>query len=111
MDQIHDVHVGTKHTKYPSFLRNFMGFILLQLGNIISLFSSMFLCGPKRQFKNMFDKKRKVVTIVYLSTLLLSIIICFIPFDKTAKLLVLGKSNHFHLIIQFWCMGIESICY
>ena len=49
----------------------------------------MFLCGPKRQFKKMFDKKRKVVTIVYLSTLCLSIIICFITFNKSIKLAVL----------------------
>mmetsp|Transcript_286 Transcript_286/g.407 ORF Transcript_286/g.407 Transcript_286/m.407 type:complete len:89 (+) Transcript_286:111-377(+) len=49
----------------------------------------MFLCGPKKQFKNMFDKKRKVVTIVYLSTLFTSIVICFITFNQDIKLAVL----------------------
>mmetsp|Transcript_8519 Transcript_8519/g.10774 ORF Transcript_8519/g.10774 Transcript_8519/m.10774 type:complete len:188 (+) Transcript_8519:157-720(+) len=63
--------------------------VLYTFGNIVSLCSSMFLCGPKRQFKRMFDDTRKIITIVYLSTLLLSIIICFIPFNSTAKLAIL----------------------
>ena len=37
----------------------------------------------------MFDKKRKVVTIVFLSTLLASIVICFIPINKDVKLAIL----------------------
>ncbi len=63
--------------------------IIYTLGNIMSLLSSMFLCGPKRQVQRMFDDKRKITTIVYLSTLAASIIICLIPFDATAKLIIL----------------------
>lgn len=36
-------------------------------GHILQLLASTFLCGPKRQFKNMFDDKRRVTSIVYLS--------------------------------------------
>ena len=50
-----------------------------------------------KRLKNMFDEKRKMVTIVYLSTLLLSIVVCFIPFNKDAKLIVLVLL----LIVQF----------
>lgn len=63
--------------------------VIYTLGNIISLFSSMFLCGPKGQLKRMFDDTRKMTTTIYLSTLGLSIIVCFIPFDATAKLIIL----------------------
>lgn len=57
----------------------------------------MFLCGPKRQFKKMFDDTRRTVTIVYLSTLILSIVLCLIKFEKDAKLGILIVL----LIIQF----------
>jgi len=36
-------------------------------GHILQLLASTFLCGPKRQFKNMFDEKRRITSIVYLS--------------------------------------------
>lgn len=77
------------------------------IGNIISLFSSMFLCGPKKQFKNMFDKKRKIATIVYLSTLATSIIICFIPFNQQSKLGILVIL----LIVQFLASIWYSLSY
>ena len=47
------------------------------------------LLSSSSSHRNMFDKKRKVTTIVYLSTLLLSIIVCFIPFDSSVKLSIL----------------------
>ena len=41
--------------------------VLYTLGIIVSLSSSMFLWGPKRQCKAMFDKKRRWTTIIFLS--------------------------------------------
>jgi len=58
----------------------------------------MFFCGPKRQFKNMFDEKRKIVTVIYLSTLFLSITVAFIKFDGSMKLSILILL----LIVQFF---------
>lgn len=81
--------------------------VVYTLGNIISLFSSMFLCGPKAQLKNMFDKKRKTVTIVYLSALLLSIIVCFIRMDSSLKLTILLLL----LITQFFASIWYSLSY
>jgi len=63
--------------------------VVYTVGNVISIISSLFLCGPKRQFKRMFDDKRKITTTVYLSTLLLALIVCFIPFNSDAKLAIL----------------------
>mmetsp|Transcript_4871 Transcript_4871/g.7213 ORF Transcript_4871/g.7213 Transcript_4871/m.7213 type:complete len:239 (-) Transcript_4871:61-777(-) len=59
------------------------------LGNILSLLSSVFLCGPKRQFKNMFDQKRRTTSMLYLSTLFLTIVVACLPFDSTIKLSIL----------------------
>ena len=36
-------------------------------GHILQLLASTFLCGPKRQFKSMFDDKRRTTSITYLS--------------------------------------------
>lgn len=76
--------------------------IIYTLGNVISLCSSMFLCGPKRQFKRMFDDKRKITTIVYLSTLILAIIVCFIPFNNTVKLSILVILLVAQFLSSFW---------
>jgi hypothetical protein len=43
--------------------------ILYSLGNMIALFSTAFLVGPKRQCANMFHKKRVIATAVYLIAL------------------------------------------
>jgi hypothetical protein len=58
-------------------------------GNLLSLLSSTFLSGPKRQFKNMFDEKRRTTSIVYLSTLGTSVVVCFIPLPAVVKMIVL----------------------
>jgi len=58
-------------------------------GNLLSLLSSTFLSGPQRQFKNMFDEKRRTTSIIYLSTLSTSILVCFIPLPAAAKMGVL----------------------
>ena len=47
--------------------------VLYTLGIVISLASSMFLWGPKRQCKAMFDKTRLVTTIVFLTCMALII--------------------------------------
>ena len=58
-------------------------------GNLLSLLSSTFLSGPSRQFKSMFDEKRRTTSIVYLSTLSTSIVVCFIPLPALVKMGVL----------------------
>mmetsp|Transcript_5108 Transcript_5108/g.14845 ORF Transcript_5108/g.14845 Transcript_5108/m.14845 type:complete len:247 (+) Transcript_5108:211-951(+) len=59
------------------------------IGNALAMSASGFLCGPKRQFKNMFDNKRRTVTIVYLSCLASTLIVVFIPIYSGLKLLTL----------------------
>ncbi len=49
--------------------------VLYSFGNLVSLAATMFLMGPVKQFKNMFDEKRRVATIVYLSALVATLVI------------------------------------
>merc|ERR1711907_259990 len=51
--------------------------ILYTLGNIIALSGSLFLFGPMKQIKTMFLPKRRVATIVMLSTIVLTMVIAF----------------------------------
>eukprot|EP01082_Thalassiosira_pseudonana_P014827 g13350.t1 g13350 contig8:463029-464073(-) len=62
---------------------------LYSSGNIMSLMSSMFLSGPQKQFKYMFDDKRKMTSMVYLISLGTSIAVCFIPFKTGPKIGIL----------------------
>ena len=59
------------------------------VGNILAMSASGFLCGPKKQFRNMFDDTRKTVSIVYLSCLGSTLAIVFIPLYWAAKLSIL----------------------
>jgi len=59
------------------------------VGNILALAASWFLCGPKRQFRNMFDEKRRITSIVYLSCLGGTLAVVFIPLQWAIKLAVL----------------------
>jgi len=78
------------------------------IGNILALSSSMFLVGPKRQFKNMFDDKRKWTTITYLTCLVLTLIICFVPgMDDLTRLLILVLL----LFVQFFASLWYSLSY
>lgn len=76
--------------------------ILYTFGNCISLLSSMFLCGPKRQFQRMFDDTRKITTIIYLSSLLASIIVCFLPLPSNLKLIILVLLLLTQLLASIW---------
>jgi hypothetical protein len=44
------------------------------LGNVLSVLSSLFLVGPRRFFNTMFGEDRRAASIVYLTTLLLTLV-------------------------------------
>jgi len=58
-------------------------------GNLLAMCASGFLCGPKRQFRNMFDEKRRTVSIVYLSCLCSTLVVVFIPLYWALKLAII----------------------
>lgn len=55
-------------------------------GNVLALGASWFLCGPKRQFKNMFDETRRLTATTYLSCLGGTLVVVFIPMPWSLKL-------------------------
>jgi len=59
------------------------------IGNMLATSASGFLCGPKRQFRNMFDDKRKMVSTVYLSCLATTLVVTFLPLQWALKLALL----------------------
>mmetsp|Transcript_27126 Transcript_27126/g.39725 ORF Transcript_27126/g.39725 Transcript_27126/m.39725 type:complete len:189 (-) Transcript_27126:230-796(-) len=59
------------------------------IGNILALMASVFLCGPKRQLKNMMDDKRKFSALLYVSCLVGTMIFVFLPLEHLLKLSVL----------------------
>jgi Got1/Sft2-like family len=58
-------------------------------GNILSQCASWFLCGPKRQFRNMFDERRKLTATVYLSCMVATLVVVFLPLPWASKLATL----------------------
>lgn len=58
-------------------------------GNILSLMSSCFLCGPRKQFKNLFDEKRRQTSILYLSCLASTLVVVFLPLQWALQLFIL----------------------
>mmetsp|Transcript_34916 Transcript_34916/g.31442 ORF Transcript_34916/g.31442 Transcript_34916/m.31442 type:complete len:162 (-) Transcript_34916:25-510(-) len=62
--------------------------ITFTLGNIVSLAGTLFLVGPKKQFKNMGKPTRLVTTIVYISSMV-AILVCVLFLDVPPIVLLL----------------------
>ena len=71
--------------------------ILFTLGNICSLLSSLFLVGPCRQLKRMFEKTRIIATILVLFFIVFTLIYA----------LVIYKDEVFHKIILWIIIGLQ----
>ena len=63
----------------PSFiLRPVKLATILTLGNLLSLGSMMFLMGPMKQCQSMMDEKRRIATLVYIGSLIMTIVTAFV---------------------------------
>lgn len=51
--------------------------VLYSIGSILSLASTMFLMGPKKQCQNMFDSGRWIATVVYLGAIAATLAVAF----------------------------------
>lgn len=70
------------------------------LGNIISLSGSCFLMGPTKQAKRMFHKTRRVATLAYVVSLVVTLVVAFLDYwDGKALVLVLL------MIVQYFAIG------
>ena len=71
-------------------------------GNILSLMSSCFLCGPRKQFKNLFDEKRRQTSIIYLSCLGSTLVVVFLPLNWVLQLILLLCLLITQCLSSFW---------
>mmetsp|Transcript_12536 Transcript_12536/g.34785 ORF Transcript_12536/g.34785 Transcript_12536/m.34785 type:complete len:206 (-) Transcript_12536:46-663(-) len=71
-------------------------------GHILQLLSSMFLCGPQRQFRLMFDAKRYFTSMTYLGCLCATLVLLFIPMPHSLKLLLLVLLTLCQFIASCW---------
>ena len=81
--------------------------LMYTIGNLVSLSASMFLAGPKRQGSKMFGKTRRWTSIVYLTSMVATIAVCFIPMAtgvRVSLLLVL-------VVVQFCAMVWYTLSY
>ena len=62
-------------------------------GNLLAMGSTIFLMGPWRQIKNMFDPSRLIATLVYLGLLVCTLVVAF-AFPNIILLIVL-------IVLQF----------
>lgn len=76
------------------------------LGNLLSIFSTCFFIGFKRQWKNMINKKRRYTSLVFISSIFLTLIIAFFIEHKIKRVLML-----FLIIIQYCAFFWYSLSY
>ena len=76
------------------------------VGNIIALTGSCFLRGPHRQWHAMMQDTRKVATMAYIGSLVLTLIVAFVPpfFGQALMLLIL-------LVIQYAAIAWYCLSY
>jgi len=64
--------------------------VFYSIGNLISLFGTAFLVGPVRQFKNMKDPARLITTIIFMVSLVGTLVVAFtVQNDHLQRLLIL----------------------
>lgn len=60
------------------FFMNLVAFgVLYSIGDIAMIMSTMFLVGPMRQIKNMFDAKRVIATSIFIISIILTLCAAF----------------------------------
>lgn len=75
----------------------------LTLGNMLSIGSMMFLVGPTKQCQTMFDEKRRLSTIAYVTSLFLTLFVAFAIRSMILALLC--------IICQYVALGWYSLSY
>ncbi|GAB5359939.1 hypothetical protein AAMO2058_000585200 [Amorphochlora amoebiformis] len=68
------------------------------LGNLLSLSSTMFLTGPISQFKRMFHTDRAIASIIYLCSMLLTLVVAL----RTGKMILVFPLIFIQWLALFW---------
>ena len=70
---------------FAAFLSTRKFAILYSLGNITSMGSTLFLFGPASQCKRMFKRGRLIATLLYLLSLIGTLVFCLFFYDREKK--------------------------
>jgi hypothetical protein len=102
---------------FIGFLATFLLFVsivafatLYTIGNLLSLSSTLFLMGPLRQIKSMFDPTRLFATIVFIAAMAMTLFCAFWFTGKNQHGIQVGLVILF-LIIQFLALIWYSLSY
>ena len=64
--------------------------IVFTSGSICSTMATFFLCGPKQQWKNMMKPYRAVISLVYLSSIIATVVIGIVLSDSSIVVFILA---------------------
>ena len=67
--------------------------LVFTTGSICSTMATFFLCGPKKQWKNMMKPYRAVVSLVFLGTIVATVVFGFILSDSTLVVAILAAAQ------------------
>jgi len=88
------------------FFGNIIAFaVLYSIGNLVTVGGTLFLTGPQKQLKSMFDKTRIIATVVWIIALILTLVIAFTVGKKVPFLIII------FVIIQALAFAWYSISY
>ena len=76
---------------------------LYTCGNLISIFGTFFLVGPKRQFKNMTNPYRRKASMIFLSSIVLTFISLYILHSKilTVLFVIIQFGSYIYYIMSY----------
>lgn len=75
------------------------------IGNIIALAGSCFLTGPTAQLGKMFKESRRVASIAYLSSLILTLVVAYVPIPGPKGLLLIVLLVVQYLSVFWYCLS------
>jgi hypothetical protein len=75
------------------------------IGNVIALGGSCFLTGPKAQAERMFTDSRRIASIAYLASLVLTLVVAFAPIPGPKGLLLLILLIVQYLSVFWYCLS------
>ena len=84
---------------------------LYTCGNLISIFGTFFLVGPKRQFKNMANPYRRKASMIFLSSIVLTFISLYILHSRILTILfvIIQFGSYIYYIMSYIPYGQECL--
>ena len=79
--------------------------IYTTVGNIISLSGSFFLSGPTTQLQKMFHPTRKIATVLYIGSLLITLLVAFVAEFKGQAILLLALVVCQYIAVAWYCLS------